>query len=152
MVTWASCLSFHESDKRQHEAACTNAWVYALAKHRRQDGWTSTPRASRGATAKQRRKLFSCLSWRPCDHWCLREDETGFRGMFSALRSVACLIACPPCPCSVFSRLPSPTWFVRGSSGPVLCPTARLPSLAVLLPAPSLDLDLPPTLCLSQSA
>ena len=33
-------------------------------------------------------------------------------GMFSALRSIACLIACPPCPCSVFSRLPSPSWSV----------------------------------------
>ena len=51
--------TFHELDKqqqrfdykRQHAAACTNAWVYALAVHRRQDGWTSTPRASRRATA-----------------------------------------------------------------------------------------------------
>ena len=29
-----------------------DAWVYALAKRRRQDGWTSTPRASTKPTAE----------------------------------------------------------------------------------------------------
>ena len=42
-----------------------------------------------------------------------------WRAMFSALRTFACLIACPSY--SVFSWLPSPSWSVRGSFGPVLC-------------------------------
>ena len=57
-------------------------------------------------------------------------------GTSSALRSIACLIACPPCPCSVFSALPSHSGSLRGSTGPVACSSACLLPSAVLFPAP----------------
>ena len=133
--------TFHEFDKRQQRLT-SNGSTRQLALMPGCTLWSSIgvrtggcphPGPAGERLLKQRPKHLSCLSWRSCDRWCLREDEPGFwlGVMFSALRSIACLIACPPCPCSVFSRLPSPSWFVRGSSGSVLCPTACLPTSAV---------------------
>ena len=56
---FAQGSTFHEFDKRQQRLTTNGSTrqlalmsgVYALAEHRRQDGWTSTPRASRRATA-----------------------------------------------------------------------------------------------------
>ena len=102
--------TFHKFDKRQQRLT-TNGSTRQHAQA--SGGGRLHPGPAGERLHKQRPKLFSCLSWRPCDRWCLRDDEPGsgseLEGMFSALRSIACLIACPPCPCSVFSWLFSPS-------------------------------------------
>ena len=79
-------LTFHEFDKRQQRLTTNDS----TRQHALTLGctlWLSTgvrtggrlhPGPAGKRLLKQRPNLFLCLSWRPCDRWCLREDEPGF--------------------------------------------------------------------------
>ena len=98
------------------------------------------PRLSRGATAVNNAPSSS----RACPGglaiagaFAMMNLVSGseLEGMSSALRSIACLIACPPCPCSVFSYLPSPSGSLRGSTGPVACLFCVIVALGGFVPS-----------------
>ena len=114
------------------------ARVFAFARHRCQDGWTSAPRASRGASAETTPQALRVLVLAAS----LREDVASWLGGGRCVLriEVYCVPACLP---ALF-----PLGSMRGSAGLVACSSACLLPSAVLIPALCLASDLPPSLCL----
>ena len=99
--------TFHEFDKRQQRLT-TNGSTRQLALMPGCTLWLSTgvrtggrlhPGPAGERLLKQRPELFLCLSWRPCERWCLREDEPdlwlGVRGYVLRFE-VFCVTDCLP--------------------------------------------------------
>ena len=80
------------------ESVNDNARVFALPRRRRQDGWTSTPGANAPSSS------CACFGGLVAAGASAKTYFPGLEleGVFSALRSIACLPARPPYPRSVF--------------------------------------------------
>ena len=143
--------TYHECDKRQprlttsgstRQLALVSGCTHGLSVGVRTGGRLHPGQVGE-RLLKQRPKLFS---WASAKTNLARGSE--LEGVFSALRSFACLPARSFCPCSLFSCSPSPSWFLRGSPRPFVCPSPCLLSSAVLLPSPTPASDLTPSLCM----